>query len=176
MNFKFYSPIFLLLVFLCPIYCAENLYHLEIGLGPSFLKRHISCGICGTRQFQRNELSIGANFNWHSGLFETSDHANDIYFQYGKYFKSNYFLLSGSCGLSFVFGAKTVDYFSRGTSLFDTGNPIVDHYYTVGLPIQGKAMLPLSRYFGICLSLFGDINIEQSFGGALLNLLFGKIR
>lgn len=88
--------------------------------------------------------------------------------------KNRYGSFSVSSGLALTGGIK------RGDFLFSSGwfNSYYEqiNFITLGLPIDCRLNWTPSRYFGIGLAAFGNINVKRSYSGVGLTLLIGKLK
>jgi hypothetical protein len=79
----------------------------------------------------------------------------DIGVLYGRSYKTQRAMISASAGIAYV------------------GPP--SDFGTVGIPLESQIFWTPTRYFGIGVYGFGNLNTKEPFGGALLGLQFGRL-
>lgn len=111
-----------------------------VGLGASHqFRSHIISG----RFVRSYDSDGGGTQSWDVGAL------------YGRSYKTQYAMISGSAGVAYVGPSSTAG--------------------TVGLPLESQIFWTPTRYFGIGVYGFGNINSKQSFAGALLGLQLGRV-
>jgi hypothetical protein len=129
---------------------ARNLFWVVGGGGISSLGG--SVGVGASHQFKSHIISGRFVRN-----YDFDDHGTqnwDVGALYGRSYKTGFAMISGSAGIAYVGG---------------NANP------TVGIPLESQIFWTPTRYFGIGVYGFGNINTKNSFGGALLGLQFGRV-
>jgi hypothetical protein len=79
----------------------------------------------------------------------------DVGVLYGRSYKTQQAMISASAGVGYV-----------GPS---------PEFGTIGIPLESQIFWTPTRYFGIGVYGFGNLNTKESFGGALLSLQFGRL-
>src|SRR5688572_14040869 len=129
---------------------AKNLFWVVGGGGLSNLGGSVGFGV--SHQFRSNIISGRFVRNYD---FDGGGTANwDVGALIGKSYKTGIAMISGSAGVAYVGGSS---------------DP------TVGLPLESQIFWTPTKYFGIGIYGFGNINTKESFGGALLGLQFGRV-
>lgn len=132
---------------------ASNLYWVTVGGGLSNLGS--TAGGALSHQFKSNLISVRflKNFNLDAG-YKTWDIAGI----YGKSYKSPQAMISFGTGIAFV-----------------NTNDLSEKSGTVGLPFESQIFWTPTRFFGVGIYGFGNINSIKSFGGALLGIQIGRV-
>ncbi|MGC1392009.1 MAG: hypothetical protein WA816_13315 [Bacteroidales bacterium] len=102
----------------------------------------------------------------------------DIGFLYGRVSKSKIVRLSISGGLGLIGGVKRGAFLERNPGiygLFEFDSYKTEHILAPAIPIEIDLSL-ISRYIGIGLTGYANLNHEKSIAGFIIRLEFGKIR
>jgi hypothetical protein len=129
---------------------ASNLFWVFGGGGIS--TQGGSAGFGVSHQFKSHIISGRFVRNYDSDGGGTQ--AWDVAALYGRSYKTQHAMISGSLGLAYV-GPS-----SEGT---------------VGLPLESQIFWTPTQYFGIGIYGFGNINTKNTFGGALLGIQLGRV-
>ncbi len=103
-----------------------------------------------------------------SSDYETTDYARDFELLYGRFLYTKHTHLSYSIGLSYFINSiyNSIDGF--------------DHHGTIGLPVQVQGYITSVSWLnknsrgGMGLSLFANLNLEESFWGILISYYLGN--
>lgn len=129
---------------------ARNLFWVVGGGGLSNLGGSVGFG--ASHQFRSHIISGRFVRNYD---FDGRGTQNwDVGALYGRSYKTGIAMISGSAGVAYVGGSS---------------DP------TVGIPLESQIFWTPTRYFGIGIYGFGNLNTKNSFGGALLGLQFGRV-
>jgi hypothetical protein len=79
----------------------------------------------------------------------------DVGALYGRSYKSQYAMISAGGGVGYVGPSSTAG--------------------TVGIPLETQIFWTPTRYFGVGVYGFGNLNTKQSFAGALLGIQLGRV-
>lgn len=130
---------------------ARNLWWVFGGGGLSTQGGSVGFGL--SHQFRPHILTARfvRNYDFDGG----GTQAWDVGMLYGRSYKTQHAMISGSAGLGYV------------------GPPA--EFGTVGIPLESQIFWTPTRYFGIGVYAFGNLNTKESYGGALLGLQFGRL-
>ena len=79
--------------------------------------------------------------------------------------------ISCAAGISYVGGTKVLDNYDEVNS-----QDAIKDIGTVGLPVEVQVLFSFDREVGAGVTVFGDLNSENSFGGITVSLIMGKLR
>jgi hypothetical protein len=79
--------------------------------------------------------------------------------------------LSIAAGISYVGGTKVLENYDEVNS-----QDAIKDISTIGLPVEVQVLFSFDREVGAGLTVFGDLNSENSFGGITISLIMGKLR
>jgi hypothetical protein len=173
----------------CPVIFCQETYtssNLWFSIGPGFYQEEGFIGVTGyaslnflqkkslqTMDGIRNKnllLKMRAIKNIGSIDEDNYENFSEFGLLIGKSFgKAVQLTFSG--GLGTVRGTKPEKYNPQGTPIY--GN---ESFLTLGIPLELGINLAPSKYFGLGVVGFSDINPKCTFSGIALNLLFGKIK
>ena len=80
--------------------------------------------------------------------------------------------LSIAAGISYVGGTKINEEYDDGLS----SEYVKKDISTVGIPVEAQVLFSFDREVGAGVTIFGDLNSENSFGGITISLIMGKLR
>lgn len=140
----------------------------------------ISASLEATIQRKTKLYSVSTRSLGEIGIFDNSNVNNNISsieLMYGKVLSSNTFFCSISGGLGYVYSQEKGEFISREAVWFFG-------YYTfekikkstVGIPISFKIFYIPTKYYGIGLDFYANINSNNTFYTASLCHQFGKLR
>ena len=99
----------------------------------------------------------------------------DIGLLYGRVTKSKIFRLSISGGIGLMGGVKRGAFLSRSQGIFAYDSYEKEHILAPAIPLEIDLSL-ISKYIGIGLTGYANLNHEKSIAGLIIRLEFGKIR
>lgn len=79
--------------------------------------------------------------------------------------------LSCAAGISYVGGTKVLENYDEVNS-----QDAIKDIGTVGLPVEVQVLFSFDREVGAGVTVFGDFNSENSFGGITISITMGKLR
>ena len=140
----------------------------------------ISASLEATIQRKTKLYSVSTRSLGEIGIFNNSNVNNNISsieLMYGKVLSSNTFFCSISGGLGYVYSQEKGEFISREAVWFFG-------YYTfekikkstVGIPISFKIVYIPTKFYGIGLDFYANINANNTFYTASLCHQFGKLR
>jgi hypothetical protein len=131
---------------------ARNLIWAFGGGGISNLGGTVGAGL--SHQFKSHLLSgrFLRNYDFNGGGGTKSWEIGGLY---GRSYKTQYAMISGSGGVAYVGPSPKMG--------------------TVGLPLESQVFWTPTRYFGVGIYVFGNVNTKQSFGGAMLGIQLGRV-
>ena len=140
----------------------------------------ISASLEATIQRKTKLYSVSTRSLGEIGIFDNSNVNNNISsieLMYGKVLSSNTFFCSISGGLGYVYSQEKGEFISREAVWFFG-------YYTfekikkstVGIPISFKIVYIPTKFYGIGLDFYANINANNTFYTASLCHQFGKLR
>ena len=140
----------------------------------------ISASLEATIQRKTKLYSVSTRSLGEIGIFDNSNVNNNISsieLMYGKVLSSNTFFCSISGGLGYVYSQEKGEFISREAVWFFG-------YYTfekikkstVGIPISFKIVYIPTKFYGIGLDFYANINSNNTFYTASLCHQFGKLR
>ncbi|HEY3011183.1 MAG TPA: hypothetical protein VGJ36_00455 [Gemmatimonadales bacterium] len=141
---------------------GSNTYWMGLGVGAG--SEDFAAQLNASYQFGANIVSLRAAAT--AGLFD--DGFNDVALLYGRGTRSpaSRFHAGAALGISVADGC-------RGGGVFSSCR---DMPAVLGLPIELQAFWRPSRFFGLGLYGFGNLNHSQSFAGLTLALQLGRLR
>ncbi len=154
------------------------------GIGSGFPLQENDMGFGGALEFavqQKNSAyAVGGRIVSEFVLFDNSNVTNSIWsvdLTYGRAWKTKFFYGSISTGVGLVTTeeeGKLLDY--SGGWFFGqyTYERVIHH--TVGLPISGKFVWVPTRFYGVGIELFANINSRSTFYGVNTFHQIGKLR
>lgn len=143
----------------------KKYYWLNLGIGAGTVGEEGGAMAANfSYHFDKNLLSLRAVGN--GELFGKT--MSDYGFLYGRSLQQNSLFVSVGAGLALVEGS-----ISQG--LFSTKKP-EKIGPTIGLPLEVQLFFRPTRFLGIGLYGFANLNSEETFVGATISLQFGKLR
>ena len=140
----------------------------------------ISASLEATIQRKTKLYSVSTRSLGEIGIFNNSNVNNNISsieLMYGKVLSSNTFFCSISGGLGYVYSEEKGEFISReGIWFFGYYTFEKIKKSTVGIPISFKIVYIPTKFYGIGLDFYANINVNNTFYTASLCHQFGKLR
>jgi len=145
-------------------------YWLGLGIGSNYFGPTLSMNLSFTVKHNLFMIKYSKSDEFRFGVENNFDEPpltlKEIGILYGRYFRKNNLLLSASFGVSYLNGVN------RGKNIqyndFEKTN-----ISTVGFPFEAEAMFEFTRYTGIGILFYGNINNKKLFTGGMLRIKIG---